>query len=845
MHRISRVVPALLSLLVLPLATASATKPPANPPQGSNGAAAPTSAHVPLNDTRRTSFNDDWRFFLGDAPAAEQAQFDDSHWTTLRLPHDWAIDGPFDPAINPHTGALPISGTGWYRKKFKLPPGTSQRYYSIEFDGAMSNSHVWLNGHEVGGRPYGYIGFAFDLTPYLHTDGTPNVIAVRLSPEPNSSRWYPGAGIYRNVWLDSTGPVSVAHWGTYITTPNASRSSATVQVKTELVNRLADASTLTVRSSIVDANGQTVAHVDTKGQLPGSGNQTLAIRLTLQHPRLWDIDDPYLYSLVTELISNGEVVDRYVTPFGVRTIAFDPNKGFALNGRIFKLHGVCLHHDLGALGAAVNRRAIERQLQIMKAAGVNAIRTSHNPPAPELLEYADRMGLLVMDEAFDMWRIPKVPNGYSKYFDEWSERDLRDMVRRDRNHPSIIMWSIGNEIPEQKSPDGWREARRLTKLFHEEDPTRPTTSAFNNWDDAIRNKLADEVDIPGFNYKPTFYQRIHKEHPKWVIYGSETASCVSSRGTYHLPLEKYEKHPSLQLSSYDIIAPRWAYCPDPEFAAQDAIPGLLGEFVWTGFDYIGEPTPYFGENVDVSHDWPARSSYFGMVDLAGFPKDRYYLYQSIWSHKPMVHVLPHWNWEGRESQQIPVMAYSNAEEVELLLNGKSLGRKKTFTTPVTLPVGPNISASREFSSKYRLMWPVPFQQGALTAIGYTAGKEVARDEVSTAGAPARIRLVADRDAIKADGDDLSFVTVRVEDRDGHLCPLADNMVTFQVSGAGTIAAVDNGNAATVEPFHANYRKAFNGLALLIVRSSPQEAGPIQVVATGAGLTPARLVIDSR
>ena len=828
-----------------PLVTAAAERP-TSPPQKANGAVDPSAtSHTQPNDMRRTSFNDDWRFYLGDTPAAQQPEFDDSHWTPLRLPHDWAIAGPFDPAINPHTGALPIAGTGWYRKSFKVPPGSERRYYSVEFDGAMSNSTVWLNGHELGGRPYGYIGFAFDLTPFLRTDGTPNVIAVRLSPEPNSSRWYPGAGIYRNVWLYSTGPVSVAHWGTYVTTPNVSRGSATVEVKTELVNRLAGESKLTLRSSIMDSNGQTVAHVDTPARLPGSGSQTLPTRLTLQHPRLWDTDDPYLYSLVSELISNGEVVDRYITPFGVRTLAFDANKGFSLNGRIVKLHGVCLHHDLGALGAAVNRRAVERQLQIMKDAGVNAVRTSHNPPAPELLEYADRMGLLVMDESFDMWRIPKVPNGYSKYFDQWSERDLRDMVRRDRNHPSVILWSIGNEIPEQKSPDGWKEARRLTHLFHEEDPTRPTTSAFNNWDDAIRNKLADEVDIPGFNYKPTFYQRIHKEHPKWIIYGSETASCVSSRGTYHLPLEKYEKHPSLQLSSYDIIAPNWAYCPDAEFAAQEAFPALLGEFVWTGFDYLGEPTPYFGEHVDVSHDWPARSSYFGMVDLAGFPKDRYYLYQSVWSHKPMVHVLPHWNWEGRESQEIPVMVYSNAEEVELLLNGKSLGRKKTFTTNVTLPVGPNISPTREFSSKYRLLWSVPFQPGALTAVGYTAGKEIARDEVSTAGAPARIKLVADRNVLQADGDDLSFVTVRIEDKDGHLSPMADNMVTFQVSGAGTIAAVDNGNAASVEPFHANYRKAFNGLALLIVRSSPHEAGRIQVVATGVGLTPARLEIDTQ
>lgn len=877
MARISRLV--LRGLLSLLSAAASAAEQPANLPLWPNGAPgsegksgaevvrvnergitqppvlAAAQSHaatstvdpgrVPLNDTRRVTFNENWRFFRGDAPAAGQTEFDDSRWRQLRLPHDWAIEGPFDPALNPHTGALPIDGIGWYRKTFTLTPHDTRRYYSIEFDGAMANSRVWLNGHELGGRPYGYIGFAFDLTPYLRSDGAANVIAVRLAPEANSSRWYPGAGIYRNVWLDSTGPVSVARWGTYVTTPKVSPTDATIAVQTELLNRLAGESMVVVRSSIADSSGHLVARSEMRAGVPGSGSRTVASHLSLRSPQLWDIEHPYLYSLITELISSGAVVDRYVTPFGVRTIAFDPGKGFALNGRPLKLHGVCLHHDLGALGAAVNRRAIERQLQIMQAAGVNAVRTSHNPPAPELLEYADRMGLLVIDEAFDMWRIPKVPNGYSKYFDKWSERDLRDMVRRDRNHPSIIMWSIGNEIPEQKSPDGWREARRLTGLFHEEDPTRPTTAAFNNWDDAIRNRLADEVDVPGFNYKPNFYQRIHKEHPKWVIYGSETASCVSSRGTYHLPLEKYQKHPSLQISSYDIIAPPWAYCPDVEFAAQEAIPVVLGEFVWTGFDYLGEPTPYFGSDEDVSHDWPARSSYFGMVDLAGFPKDRYYLYQSVWSPKPMVHVLPHWNWQGRESQEIPVMVYSNAEEVELLLNGKSLGRKKTLATRVRLPVGPDVSPSGEFLSKYRLAWPVPYQAGALTAIGYSAGKAVARDEVNTAGAPARIRLVADRNTIEADGDDLSFVTVRIEDQEGHLCPLASNLVTFQVWGAGKIAAVDNGNPATVEPFNADHRTTFNGLALLVVRSIPREAGQIQIVATGVGLTPARLVIDSQ
>ena len=792
---------------------------------------------------RRSSFNSGWRFFRGERGGAQSPQFNDDGWRDVRLPHDWAIEGPFDPSLNPHTGALPVAGIGWYRKTFRLSPSDARRYYAIEFDGAMSNSTVWLNGHELGGRPYGYSGFGFDLTPYLHFGEEANVLAVRLAPEADSSRWYPGAGIYRNVWLDTTAPVHVARWGTYVTTPAVSDAKATVAVRTELRSELNARTGVIVRSVIVDPDGRSVSQNEMSAVVP-HGLRALTTHLDLPRPMRWDTDHPNLYSLVTEIAVAGEVVDRYVTTFGVRTISFDRKRGFILNGRAVKLQGVCLHHDLGALGTAVNRRATQRQLEILKAAGVNAIRTSHNPPSPELLEFADELGLLVIDEAFDMWRIPKVRNGYSKYYDAWSERDLRDLVRRDRNHPSIILWSIGNEIPEQKDPHGWMEARRLTGFFHEEDPTRPTTSAFNNWDDAIRNKLAAEVDIPGFNYKPTRYATIRKSHPDWIIYGSETASCVSSRGTYHLPLVKYEKHPSLQISSYDIIAPPWAYCPDVEFAVQDEQPALLGEFVWTGFDYLGEPTPYFGSQ-DREHDWPARSSYFGMVDLAGFPKDRYYLYRSHWSKQPGVHLLPHWNWNGHEGEPIPVMAYSNAEEVELRLNGVSLGRKKTLSEPVELPVGANVSPTQTFASRYRLRWNVPFQSGELTAVAYTGGMEVARDTVRTAGAPARIQLTADRSVIQADGDDLSFVTVRIEDAAGNLCPLADNSVSFRVSGAGKIAAVDNGNAATVEPFQSDRRKAFNGLALLIVRSSPEEAGPIRVEATGEGLAPANLEITAR
>lgn len=787
---------------------------------------------------RQQSFNDDWRFFKGEAPGAEAPGFEDSSWRELRLPHDWAIEGPFDSKWNPHTGGLPISGTGWYRKHFTVADSLRDRYLSIEFDGAMMNSRVWLNGHELGGRPYGYIGFSFDLTPYLHYGPEENVLAVRLTPEENSSRWYPGAGIYRNVWLEVTGPVHVARWGTYVTTPEVSNASSTVQVKTELRNRENQEARVVLRTSVVDAAGRQVARQMNDAAIAAGGTQSLAVTLTVPRPQRWDIEHPYLYTLVSEVMNGTRVVDRYTTPFGIRTIAFSRDHGFQLNGRTVRLQGVCNHHDLGALGAAVNRRAIERQLEILKAAGVNALRTSHNPPAPEVLEACDRMGIVVMDEAFDVWKVQKVRNGYQKYFDEWSERDLRDMARRDRNHPSIIMWSIGNEVMEQRVKDGSGAAiaKRLTGFFHEEDPTRPTTSAFNSWAEAIQNKLAENVDIPGWNYAPMWYDQIEKQHPEWPLYGSETASAVSSRGVYHLPLEDYPKHPSHEISSYDVVAASWAMPPDVEWTFADKLGNVLGEFVWTGFDYIGEPTPYFDRGGTKETDWPARSSYFGMVDLAGFPKDRYYLYQSHWTTKPMVHLVPQsWNWEGREGQNIPVFVYSNADEVELFLNGRSLGRKARFSEPVEVPVGTRVTPERKFTTKYRLEWQVPYASGVLKAVGYQNGKQVTADEVHTAGAPAKIHLIADRAAIAADGEDLSFVTVRIEDKDGNLVPGADNLVHFSVAGGGIIRAVDNGNPATVEPFQATERKAFSGMALAIVGATRGKAGKIRLTATADGL----------
>ena len=781
---------------------------------GLAGLALAASPEIKIGADRRIRISDDWRFFKGEAEGAEQIAFSDAAWRPLDLPHDWAIEGPFDRKINPHDGSLPFFGVAWYRKHFTLPAAAKGKYFSVQFDGAMSNSTVWINGQKVGGRPYGYESFALDLTPYLKF-GEENVLAVRLAPEDQSSRWYPGAGIYRNVWLNVTGAARVAQWGTYITTPTVTDAKATVVIRTEVENRGTAEARVTLETAILDAAGKQAGRATNDVTIPAGGKQTVEATVDVANPHRWDLDTPYLYSAASIVREGARQSDRYVTPFGIRTIEYSKDKGFLLNGRQHRFNGVCLHHDLGALGAAVNRRALERQLEIMKSMGVNAIRTSHNPPAPELLELTDRMGLLVMDEAFDMWEIPKVRNGLSKYWKEWYDTDLREFVRRDRNHPSIVMWSIGNEIPEQGRPDGGLLAKKLVDIVHQEDLTRPTTAGFNNDVGAIKNELASAVDIPAFNYKPTKYAQILKDHPNWIIFASETSSAVSSRGVYHLPIEKYQKHPSLQLTSYDVIAPPWAYIPDVEFDAQDNNPNVLGEFVWTGFDYLGEPTPYFNGFGATANDadWPSRSSYFGIVDLAGFPKDRFYLYQSRWTTKPMVHLLPHWNWAGMEGKPIPVMCYTNAEEVELFLNGKSLGRKKRFSEPVELPVGNNAGANGKFQSKYRLMWQVPYAPGTLKAVAYQGGKSIATTEVKTAGAPARVVLVPDRAAISADGEDLSFVTVRVEDKDGNFCPMADNLVKFKLDGPAKIAGVDNGNPATVEPFQADYRRAFNGLAL--------------------------------
>jgi len=797
----------------------------------------------------RQSFNQNWSFNKGELGTEQLVSFDDSQWRLLDLPHDWAIEGPFDKQYDTRTGGLPIYGTAWYRKHFMMDAIHEGKHVTLEFDGVMNNAEVYLNGEKVGARPYGYIGFEVDLTSHIRF-GEENVVAVRVDPKELSARWYPGAGMYRNVWLEIKDPVHIAHWGTYIVTPEVNREKALVNMETTIENKGNLQGRFRLETVVVDSSGTKVAKSVSKFEFAPEGmavvNQTLAI----DKPELWGLDHPYLYAARSVLYRSSQIIDTYESSFGVRTIEYSADKGFLLNGHPVKFQGVCLHHDLGPLGSAVNYRATERQLEIMKSMGVNAIRTSHNPPSPEQLELCDRMGILVQVEAFDEWKIAKVENGYHTYWDQWHETDLRDMIRRDRNHPSVVMWSIGNEIREQGRKNGGEMAARLTAICHEEDPTRPVTAGFNQYPACVNNGLAEAIDLVGFNYKPTQYNNVLSNQPGWIVYGAETSSCVSSRGVYHLPVENYDRHESLQVTSYDIISPPWAYPPDFETFAQETKTRSLGEFVWTGFDYLGEPTPYNGRDNETDGkwggDWPSRSSYFGIVDLCGFPKDRYYYYQSVWTEAPMVHMLPHWNWEDSGHGTIPVYCYTNCDEAELFLNGKSLGRKVMGVDLTTIPAEFNWWRKPEttWDSPYRLNWNVKYEPGELKVIAYRSGEVAAEKTITTAGSPAQIKLVPDRNVLDADGYDLSFVTVRIEDEKGNFCPSADNLVQFKVEGPATIAAVGNGNAATTEPFQAEYRRAFNGLCMLILKSRKEMAGEIKITATSDGLATRDVTIRS-
>jgi beta-galactosidase len=794
-----------------------------------------------------TNFNEGWLFTKGNQPNAEQLVFDDKKWEKVTLPHDWAIEGPFDSKYNARTGGLPVHGIAWYRKHFTVSKKQKGKIISIEFDGAMSNSKVWLNGHYLGERPNGYMGFSFDVSSYLNYDKE-NIIAVQLAPEDLAARWYSGAGIYRNVRLQYKSPIHIPQWGTYITTPNITNKKAEIVVETKIKNSTQKNSKVVLETIIKDANGKIV--ISKSVEIDTEKNKEIKHKtsLLLENPIKWDIEKPYLYSVISNIKQDNKIVNSYASSFGVRTIEITTNDGFLLNKKRIQLNGVCMHHDLGPLGTAVNYRATERQMQIMKSMGVNALRTSHNPPSTEMLKVCDKLGILVIVEAFDEWKIGKVPNGYNKYFDEWHETDLRDMIKRDRNHPSVIMWSIGNEILEQWKEDGWKLAKKLNDICHDEDPTRLTTAGFNEYPAPFTNKLAYQIDVVGMNYWPLAYNEIKKNNPEMIIYGSETSSMTSSRGKYHLPVSGDLDKTIGNVSSYDVVyGPPWSYPPDVEFDAQENSPFSLGEFIWTGFDYIGEPTPFGGRDNSTNgywnDDWPSKSAHFGPVDLCGFPKDRYYLYQSQWTKKPMVHVLPHWNWKGKEGELIPVFAYTNAEEVELFINGKSFGKKRKGKDITTIPAEFHGFEKGDYKTKYRLSWKVPYQPGSLKVVASTNGNIVAVKEIKTAGEPYQIKLEADRTSIKADGKDLSFISVSVVDKNGNICPNTENLIEFDLSGVGTIAAVGNGNQRSLESFRVPYRKAYSGKCMLIVKSK-NELGEIKITANSKNLKSTTILLNS-
>ncbi|HEY6806463.1 MAG TPA: beta-galactosidase GalB [Pyrinomonadaceae bacterium] len=774
------------------------------------------------------SFNQDWRFHLGEMTDGQRVDLDDANWRQLNLPHDWSIEGPFDENSPAGTGGGALNGgTGWYRKSFTVPQNAKGKLIFIDFDGVYRNSEVWINGHYLGKRPYGYSSFQYELTPYVNF-GAQNLIAVKVdnSEQPNS-RWYSGSGIYRNTWLTTVDPIHIDHWGTWINTPEVSEQSATVAVETRVKNQSARDASLNLLTTIVDAAGHEVARSSTPLSINTNGNTVATQKLSITKPRLWSDEQPYLYKAVSQVQLNGRTIDRYETSFGVRYFNFDIKNGFSLNGKRLKIRGVCDHHDLGALGAAVNTRAIERQLEMLKAMGVNGLRTSHNPPAPELLEIADRMGFIVMDEAFDIWKKEKTKFDYHLDWDEWHKRDLEDMLLRDRNHPSVIIWSIGNEVAEQwgSHPEAGIISKELVGIVKNLDRTRPITAACNFVSTDNTLLTAGNLDLVGTNYAHAQMHKFPQMFPNRPLIYTETTSALATRGSYDMPADQIRRWPQkwdeplkdgnadFSCSAYDNCSAPWGSTQEETWKLIKKYDFISGMFIWTGWDYIGEPTPYA---------WPAISSYFGIIDLAGFPKDTYYMYQSEWTSKPVLHLVPHWNW--KRGQPIDVWAYFNSDEVELFLNGKSLGTK------------------RKTGDELHVSWRVPFEPGTLKAVSRRNGKVELTEEVSTAGVPARVVLVPDRKTIRADGD-LSFVTVKVVDKNGVVVPYADNLVKFQISRGGFLAGVDNGNQISHEGFKAKQRKAFHGLAMAIVQSNGR--GPIILKAIADGLVPSTVTIAAR
>ena len=798
-------------------------------------------------------FNFGWRFQLGDDPEWAAEAYDDSSWRELHLPHDWSVEGQFS-ADNPSTpggGALP-GGIGWYRKTFTLPADGAHR--SIEFDGVFMNSTVYINGHALGTRPYGYSSFTYDLTPYLR-EGE-NTIAVRCdnADQPNS-RWYAGCGIYRNVRLVATSDVRVAYNGTYITTPEVGKKSS-VRVETTVESEAA--LEVRIEAAVLDAKGRKVASTDENVTLI-EGENTVCQSLAISGTKLWSIETPYLYTLRTRIWEGKTLKDEYCTRFGVRSIGWDKDKGFFLNGENVKMLGVCMHHDMGCIGTAVHPRALQRQLEKLKSMGVNAIRTSHNPPTPELLELCDEMGFVVMDEAMDMWRKRKTRYDYSRFFDEWHARDIQDFVRRDRNHPCIVLWSIGNEILEQSDSrddlienlsaeeantllnfiqslgqsDGSENnpnvllTRHLAQLVRDLDTTRAITAGCNGVWPGNNLLRSGAIDVYGFNYHPQLYDSCRVWFPNNPIIGAETASALNSRGVYYQPSTRVQKLPGEnwaegqqddhQCTAYDVSSAPWANTHTDAWVAVRDRDFVAGTFLWTGFDYLGEPTPY---------GWPSRSSYFGVFDLAGFPKDAYWLYKSEWTSETTLHLFPHWNWT--EGQNIDIWAYyNNADEVELFVNGKSAGRRA------------------KTSDVLHAEWlAVPYEPGKIEAVSYKDGKEVARDARYTTGEPVTLRLTADRSSISADGYDLSFITVDAIDANGREVPVASDMLSFKVEGAGELYGVDNGNAADTLSLKGDRKALFSGKALAVVRSLRGEKG-VATLTVSAPYATVKINIDAK
>ncbi|MBM6857869.1 DUF4982 domain-containing protein [Bacteroides sp. AN502] len=807
------------------------------------------------------SLNEGWTFarygLQADGTLREEPEgmyatgWDDSSWRKLDVPHDFAIEGPFRMDLSGNTGRLPYQGIGWYRKSFVLDSTDADKRIYVDFDGVMAYAQVWLNGQYVGGWPYGYNSFRLDLTPYVRTGGE-NLLAVRTDTEKWESRWYPGAGIYRNVWLVKTGQVQVKHWSARMRTACLTESTARLDLSLEVENHLDKDVEAVVKGEVyeldsTDCFGRRVLRLPAQEvRLSARSAQAVKLEDELDDYKRWDIGSPNRYVARLTVSVGGQVTDRYDVPFGIRETEFS-RQGFFLNGRKVALQGVCLHHDLGALGAAFNLSAQERQLRIMQEMGCNAIRTSHNPPAPELLDLADKMGLLVMDEAFDAWARGKRTWDYNKLYNEWHEKDLQAMVRRDWNHPSVIIWSIGNEVMEQRDVE---MTRHLAGIVRELDDTRPVTAGYNNPNGGRDSNAARELDLMGVNY--FFGQQARwdedERYKDMPTVGTETSSCVSTRGVYFMgdTLRK-----NFQISSYDLDSPGWGCSPDRQFATNARFPHLLGEFVWTGFDYLGEPTPYNSDNTNLLNfrtdpskqeelkkkleelariQPPSRSSYFGIVDLAGFPKDRYYLYQSHWRPElPMAHILPHWNWPDRIGQVVPVHVYTSGTEAELFVNGKSWGRR-----------------SKREGQDFRLVWDsVVYQPGSVRVVAYKNGQKWAEDEVQTTGEARKIRLEADRNSLDAGSRELAFVTVRLTDEEGRTVPTACCPLKFEVEGAGELVATDNGDPISFTPFQSAEREAFNGLALAIVRARKGAAGEIRVRVSGEGLEPAVLQLEAR